>query len=80
MPEKEALIVFKTIDKQKWVHLHNNRNILCLLPIQGESKKPDTFDIQMNNKGVSFFWLTLYSTSEICRANILSHKLSAGTN
>jgi hypothetical protein len=23
--------------------------------IQGESKKPDTFDIQMNNKGVSFF-------------------------
>ena len=28
--------------------------------IQGESKKTDTFDIQMNNKGVSFFWLTLY--------------------
>jgi hypothetical protein len=27
--------------------------------IQGESKKTDTFDIQMNNKGVSFFWLTL---------------------
>ena len=24
-------------------------------PIQGESKKTDTFDIQMNNKGVSFF-------------------------
>ena len=23
--------------------------------VQGESKKPDTFDIQMNNKGVSFF-------------------------
>jgi hypothetical protein len=23
--------------------------------IQGESKKPDTFDIQKNNKGVSFF-------------------------
>jgi hypothetical protein len=23
--------------------------------IQGESKKTDTFDIQMNNKGVSFF-------------------------
>jgi hypothetical protein len=23
--------------------------------LQGESKKPDTFDIQMNNKGVSFF-------------------------
>ena len=22
---------------------------------QGESKKTDTFDIQMNNKGVSFF-------------------------
>jgi hypothetical protein len=30
------------------------------LLIQGESKKTDTFDIQMNNKGVSFFWLTLY--------------------
>jgi hypothetical protein len=30
------------------------------LTIQGESKKTDTFDIQMNNKGVSFFWLTLY--------------------
>jgi hypothetical protein len=30
------------------------------LYIQGESKKTDTFDIQMNNKGVSFFWLTLY--------------------
>jgi hypothetical protein len=29
--------------------------------VQGESKKTDTFDIQMNNKGVSFFWLTLYS-------------------
>jgi hypothetical protein len=29
-------------------------------PVQGESKKPDTFDIQMNNKGVSFFLLTLY--------------------
>jgi hypothetical protein len=29
--------------------------------IQGESKKTDTFDIQMNNKGVSFFLLTLYS-------------------
>ena len=28
--------------------------------MQGESKKPDTFDIQMNNKGVSFFLLTLY--------------------
>jgi hypothetical protein len=28
--------------------------------IQGESKKTDTFDIQMNNKGVSFFLLTLY--------------------
>jgi hypothetical protein len=25
------------------------------VPIQGESKKTDTFDIQMNNKGVSFF-------------------------
>jgi hypothetical protein len=23
--------------------------------LQGESKKTDTFDIQMNNKGVSFF-------------------------
>jgi hypothetical protein len=32
-------------------------------PVQGESKKTDTFDIQMNNKGVSFFWLTLYSVS-----------------
>jgi hypothetical protein len=29
--------------------------------IQGESKKTDTFDIQMNNKGVSFFLLTLYN-------------------
>jgi hypothetical protein len=29
--------------------------------IQGESKKTDTFDIQMNNKGVSFFLLTLYT-------------------
>ena len=29
--------------------------------VQGESKKTDTFDIQMNNKGVSFFWLTLYT-------------------
>jgi hypothetical protein len=29
--------------------------------LQGESKKTDTFDIQMNNKGVSFFLLTLYS-------------------
>jgi hypothetical protein len=39
------------------------RGMLCnywLGPIQGESKKTDTFDIQMNNKGVSFFWLTLY--------------------
>jgi hypothetical protein len=27
----------------------------ALCAIQGESKKPDTFDIQMNNKGVSFF-------------------------
>jgi hypothetical protein len=25
------------------------------LLVQGESKKTDTFDIQMNNKGVSFF-------------------------
>ena len=25
------------------------------LYIQGESKKTDTFDIQMNNKGVIFF-------------------------
>jgi hypothetical protein len=32
--------------------------------IQGESKKTDTFDIQMNNKGVSFFWLTLYSGAD----------------
>jgi hypothetical protein len=32
--------------------------------IQGESKKTDTFDIQMNNKGVSFFWLTLYNPIE----------------
>jgi hypothetical protein len=37
--------------------LHNSKR---LIPIQGESKKTDTFDIQMNNKGVSFFWLTLY--------------------
>jgi hypothetical protein len=29
--------------------------ILSKLNVQGESKKPDTFDIQMNNKGVSFF-------------------------
>jgi hypothetical protein len=35
--------------------------IQMALYIQGESKKPDTFDIQMNNKGVSFFWLTLYT-------------------
>jgi hypothetical protein len=27
----------------------------------GWVKKTDTFDIQMNNKGVSFFLLTLYS-------------------
>jgi hypothetical protein len=36
------------------INYHNNNYI------QGESKKTDTFDIQMNNKGVSFFWLTLY--------------------
>jgi hypothetical protein len=38
--------------KQKhngWMtHMHKKH-------IQGESKKTDTFDIQMNNKGVSFF-------------------------
>ena len=29
---------------------------MCVLyTVQGESKKTDTFDIQMNNKGVSFF-------------------------
>jgi hypothetical protein len=32
--------------------------------LQGESKKTDTFDIQMNNKGVSFFLLTLYRTTK----------------
>jgi hypothetical protein len=26
-----------------------------IVSVQGESKKTDTFDIQMNNKGVSFF-------------------------
>ena len=35
----------------------------ALRSIQGESKKTDTFDIQMNNKGVSFFLLTLYNRS-----------------
>ena len=40
-------------------HLHKR--------IQGESKKTDTFDIQMNNKGVSFFWLTLYTDDlDVC--------------
>jgi hypothetical protein len=33
--------------------------VLEFFVIQGESKKTDTFDIQMNNKGVSFFLLTL---------------------
>ena len=36
-------------------------NLNAISCIQGESKKTDTFDIQMNNKGVSFFLLTLYS-------------------
>jgi hypothetical protein len=31
----------------------------AIYTVQGESKKTDTFDIQMNTKGVSFFWLTL---------------------
>jgi hypothetical protein len=38
--------------------------------IQGESKKTDTFDIQMNNKGVSFFWLTLYIYSAQAKCNV----------
>jgi hypothetical protein len=29
--------------------------VITKVNIQGESKKTDTFDIQMNNKGVSFF-------------------------
>ena len=33
----------------------NNSNLFIINCIQGESKKTDTFDIQMNNKGVSFF-------------------------
>ena len=33
---------------------HKSLEYYCLV-IQGESKKTDTFDIQMNNKGVSFF-------------------------
>jgi hypothetical protein len=36
---------------------HGNHKVI----VQGESKKTDTFDIQMNNKGVSFFLLTLYN-------------------
>jgi hypothetical protein len=32
--------------------VQNQNNVTVL---QGESKKTDTFDIQMNNKGVSFF-------------------------
>jgi hypothetical protein len=39
--------------------------------LQGESKKPDTFDIQMNNKGVSFFWLTLYIEQKTGFARII---------
>jgi hypothetical protein len=35
--------------------LPNNYTITTGRYIQGASKKTDTFDIQMNNKGVSFF-------------------------
>jgi hypothetical protein len=34
---------------------HSNYNNRIISILQGESKKTDTFDIQMNNKGVSFF-------------------------
>ena len=37
------------------VKIQNNEISKRTVAIQGESKKTDTFDIQMNNKGVSFF-------------------------
>jgi hypothetical protein len=62
------------------VHTPSNSRIIArwssitfflIHPVQGESKKTDTFDIQMNNKGVSFFWLTLYNAqNDIFLANI----------
>ena len=42
-------------------HSNSNNTFISIVfvflghPVQGESKKTDTFDIQMNNKGVSFF-------------------------
>ena len=42
-------IVFKSLFNK------GNRKHFFRVSIQGESKKTDTFDIQMNNKGVSFF-------------------------
>ena len=38
-----------------WTSRVTSIGSLLVSYIQGESKKPDTFDIQMNNKGVSFF-------------------------
>jgi hypothetical protein len=45
MPALKSLCFLMLI---KYMSIHTSS-------IQGESKKPDTFDIQMNNKGVSFF-------------------------
>jgi hypothetical protein len=42
---------FSTLAYKKF----NNQTMNYVPNIQGESKKTDTFDIQMNNKGVSFF-------------------------
>jgi predicted secreted hydrolase len=50
-----AAIAFVELVPGEWLQTFYGANAL-----QGESKKTDTFDIQMNNKGVSFFWLTLY--------------------
>ena len=42
--------------------MNNKRHHFFLThPVQGESKKTDTFVIQISREGVSFFLLTLYS-------------------
>ena len=46
-------LVFDSLRSSEGVIPHRFVNIGLI--IQGESKKTDTFDIQMNNKGVSFF-------------------------
>jgi hypothetical protein len=44
-----------------WLIWISKTSLFFIHPVQGESKKTDTFVIHLNIKCISFFWLTLYS-------------------